>query len=77
MVIFVRAEPWKFEVDVLMIFPVSHEAFLYVFDAAVMLFAVITMNAIHPGEVARYVREDARTAKEGPATNYTSDVELV
>jgi hypothetical protein len=67
----------EFEVYALTILPVSHEAFLYVFDAAVMLFAVVTMNAIHPGEVARYVREDARTAKEGSAVNYTSDVELV
>jgi hypothetical protein len=35
----------------------SHEAFLYVFDATVMFVAVISMNWIHPGEVAKYVRE--------------------
>ena len=35
----------------------SHEAFLYVFDAAVMFVAVVSMNWIHPGEVAKYVRE--------------------
>ena len=35
----------------------SHEVFLYVFDASVMFIAVISMNWIHPGEVARYVRE--------------------
>lgn len=35
----------------------SHEAFLYVFDGAVMFVAVVSMNWIHPGEVARHVRE--------------------
>ena len=35
----------------------AHEVFLYVFDASVMFIAVVSMNWIHPGEVARYVRE--------------------
>lgn len=35
----------------------AHEAFLYAFDAVPMLFAVATMNIIHPGEVASYVRD--------------------
>ena len=35
----------------------THEAFLYVFDATVMFFAVASMDWIHPGEVAKYVRE--------------------
>jgi high-affinity Fe2+/Pb2+ permease len=40
-----------------------HEAFLYVFDALVMWLAVVTMNWIHPGEVAR----ELRAAKGGRA----------
>lgn len=35
----------------------THEVFLYVFDGLVMLAAVVSMNVIHPGEVARYVRQ--------------------
>lgn len=35
----------------------THEVFLYVFDAVPMFFAVISMNWIHPGEVAKHVRE--------------------
>lgn len=35
----------------------SHEVFLYVFDASIMFIAMVSMNWIHPGEVARYVRE--------------------
>lgn len=35
----------------------THEVFLYVFDAVPMFFAVISMNWIHPGEVAHYVRQ--------------------
>lgn len=34
----------------------THEAFLYAFDAVPMFIAVVTMNMIHPGEVAQYVR---------------------
>lgn len=34
----------------------THEAFLYVFDASMMFIAVVVMNWIHPGEVAGYVR---------------------
>ena len=34
----------------------SHEIFLYVFDAVPMFFAVVCMIVIHPGEVKKYVR---------------------
>ena len=36
---------------------ITHEAFLYCFDATAMFFAVVTMNWAHPGEVAKYIRE--------------------
>lgn len=36
----------------------THEAFLYGFDAVLMFLAVVMMNVIHPGEVARYLRGD-------------------
>lgn len=35
----------------------THEVYLYVFDAAVMFLAVACLNWTHPGEVAKYVRE--------------------
>lgn len=34
----------------------SHEAFLYVFDATVMWLAMIIMNWVHPSEVAANLR---------------------
>lgn len=34
----------------------THEAFLYCFDAVPMFLAVVTMNVIHPGEVSSYLR---------------------
>jgi hypothetical protein len=34
----------------------DHEAFIYVFDATVMFVAMVTMNWIHPQEVARQLR---------------------
>ncbi|KAK5701750.1 hypothetical protein LTR97_004568 [Elasticomyces elasticus] len=34
----------------------THEAFIYVFDATLMIIAVVIMNVIHPGEVAKEVR---------------------
>lgn len=34
----------------------THEAFLYCFDAVPMFLAVVTMNVIHPGEVASFIR---------------------
>ena len=37
---------------------ISHEAFLYAFDASVIFLAVVIMNGIHPGEVARQLRDD-------------------
>lgn len=36
---------------------ITHEAFLYCFDATAMFFAVVTMNWAHPGEVAKHIRE--------------------
>ena len=38
-------------------FIMVHEVFLYIFDASMMWLAVATMNWIHPGEVAQYVRQ--------------------
>ena len=35
----------------------THEAFLYIFDGMMMLAAMAIMNVIHPGEVAKYVRQ--------------------
>lgn len=37
-------------------FVISHEAFLYVFDAFLMAFASGAMNWVHPSEVAAYTR---------------------
>ncbi|KAI7285791.1 RTA1-domain-containing protein [Hortaea werneckii] len=37
-------------------FIITHEAFLYVFDAVVMWGAMATMNWIHPGQVAEELR---------------------
>lgn len=37
-------------------FVVSHEVFLYVFDALVMFIAVALMNWVHPGQVAVEIR---------------------
>lgn len=36
---------------------ITHEVFLYCFDATPMFVAVVTMNWTHPGEVAKHVRE--------------------
>lgn len=41
----------------------GHEAFLYVFDATVMWLAMITMNWIHPGEVAKEIRTASGTSQ--------------
>jgi hypothetical protein len=35
---------------------ITHEVFLYGFDALPMFLAVVTMNVIHLGEVARHLR---------------------
>lgn len=43
---------------------ITHEAFLYVFDALLMFSAMVTMLWIHPGEVAREVR----AARQGGAS---------
>jgi len=34
----------------------THEAFIYIFDGLMMFSAVVVMNWIHPGEVAREIR---------------------
>lgn len=49
----------------------THEAFLYGFDAVLMFTAVATMNVIHPGEVAMYLRED----KDGKESHGLLNVE--
>ena len=38
-------------------FLMKHEVFLYVFDAALMLGVVVVMNFIHPGDIARLLKE--------------------
>jgi len=43
----------------------SHEVYLYVFDALVMFIAVVTMNWIHPEEVATILRTDRATDRAG------------
>ena len=35
----------------------SHEVFLYCFDAVPMFLAVASMNWTHPSEVAKHIRE--------------------
>lgn len=64
----------------------THEAFLYGFDAVLMFLAVVTINIIHPGEAAEYLRDDAVVTKkaeyqqlqeryadvEGPSSNRCS-----
>lgn len=37
-------------------FIMTHEAFLYIFDALVMWIAMVVMNWIHPSEVAACLR---------------------
>lgn len=36
---------------------ISHEVFLYIFDATMMFFAMVVMNWIHPSQVAKGIRE--------------------
>ena len=36
---------------------ITHEVFLYCFDALAMFFAVVAMNVAHPGEIAKYVKD--------------------
>lgn len=43
----------------------THEAFLYGFDAVLMFCAVVTMNAVHPREVAQFLREDKASTEKG------------
>ena len=47
----------------------THEVYLYIFDAAVMFIAVACMNWIHPGEVAKYVRELKDSKENGDYEN--------
>ncbi|OQD88420.1 hypothetical protein PENANT_c004G00675 [Penicillium antarcticum] len=44
---------------------ISHEVFVYVFDAAMMFLVMFVMNVMHPSVVLR--REDARCSKSRPA----------
>ena len=39
-------------------YTISHEVYLYVFDAMIMFFAMAVMNVVHPNEVAGFNRED-------------------
>lgn len=55
----------------------SHEVFLYIFDATVMFFAMASMNWIHPGEVARYVRELEKGKERGSDGAFTLDTRAV
>jgi hypothetical protein len=53
---------------------ITHEAFLYCFDATAMFFAVVTMNWAHPGEVAKHIRElHGRSIELTEVTVRTSD----
>ncbi|KAL9076008.1 MAG: hypothetical protein Q9157_003835 [Trypethelium eluteriae] len=45
----------------------THEIFLYGFDAVVMFFAVVTMNVVHPGDVAFHIR---KTVAGGEKADY-------
>ncbi|KAF7197301.1 Protein RTM1 [Pseudocercospora fuligena] len=49
----------------------THEVFLYVFDAMIMWFAMVVMNLVHPGQVAKFIREDERQEIE-KATELTA-----
>ncbi|KAM0542427.1 hypothetical protein ACHAPJ_012789 [Fusarium lateritium] len=40
---------------------ITHEVFLYIFDALPMVTAVLLMNSIHPGEVQRLLRSKMTT----------------
>ncbi|GAB1738096.1 hypothetical protein NU219Hw_g2630t1 [Hortaea werneckii] len=54
---------------------ITHEAFLYVFDAVVMWGAMITMNWIHPGQVAEELR--IQRSRRGVNTRAEEDKEGV
>ncbi|KAK5124919.1 hypothetical protein LTR85_001109 [Meristemomyces frigidus] len=51
----------------------SHEVFIYVFDGTMMWLAVATMNAIHPGEVAKQIK----TARMGSGRGGMAGEQLV
>lgn len=52
---------------------ITHEVFLYCFDATPMFVAVVTMNWTHPGEVAKHVRElKARSTETQDSPNADS-----
>lgn len=56
-------------------FIITHEAFLYVFDAVVMWGAMVTMNWIHPGQVAEELR--AQRSRRSVNTREEADKEGV
>ena len=43
---------------------ISHELFLYLFDAVPMFLAVVTMNWIHPSEVSKHLRQGRNSSQE-------------
>lgn len=43
---------------------ISHEAFMYVFDSTLMLFAMIAMNVFHPSIVLLSAHKDTRHSLE-------------
>lgn len=42
---------------------ITHEAFLYIFDALVIFLAIMTLNWRHPGEISRYLNAMRRDAE--------------
>jgi SNF family Na+-dependent transporter len=47
----------------------SHEAYLYVFDAVLMFVVMVLFNYVHPSEVAGLIAEDERQLKMGILPN--------
>lgn len=52
-----------------------NEVFLYVFDAALMLGVMVTMNVVHPGDIARMLKEkdEKPSMVELQRPDYSSD----
>ncbi|CZS92933.1 related to RTM1 protein [Rhynchosporium agropyri] len=43
----------------------SHEAFMYVFDALLMLGVLVLFNVVHPGEIRRFLEREKRRTSSG------------
>ncbi|KAJ5203147.1 hypothetical protein N7449_005226 [Penicillium cf. viridicatum] len=43
---------------------ISHEAFMYVFDATLMFFAMVAMNVLHPSVILSLTHKDGRGSME-------------